>query len=224
MDYTFQFSVITNNWPLFLQGVWLTVQLSGISIAIGLTLGVAGAAARTDRHQVADAIAGAYVEAIRNTPFLVQLLFIFFGLPSLGIKISAGQAAIVALSINFGAYATEIIRAGIESIQTGQIEAGLSLGFKRPQVFRHIILIPALANVFPALVGQMILLVLGSSIVSQIAAEELTFVGTYIDSRTFRSFEIYLTITLIYLALAWSLKGLAHVVELKLFRYTQFQR
>ena len=113
---------------------------------------------------------------------------------------SSGQAAILALAIYFGAYSTEIIRAGVEGISKGQIEAGMSLGFKKLQIFRHVILMPALGAVYPALVSQVVIAVLFSSVVSQISAEELTFVGNYLQSRTFSSFEIYLKISLIYVA------------------------
>jgi polar amino acid transport system permease protein len=147
-------------------------------------------------------LASAYVEVIRNTPLLVQLFIIFFGLPSIGLKLTSGQAAVIALTINLGAYATEIVRAGIEAIHKSQIEAGLSLGLSRLQVFRYIILFPALKVIYPALASQFILLMLATSIVSLIAAEDLFHMAAFLESRTFRSFEIYLVVTGLYLALA----------------------
>lgn len=224
MEYTPQFSVVWNNAGLFLQGVLLTLQIVSVAIALGLLLGITGALGRTSDSRILRYIAAAYVEFFRNTPFLIQLFFFFFGLPSVGIKLTAWQAAVLALAINFGAYATEIIRAGIEGIGRGQIEAGMSLGFKKLQVFRHIVLIPALANIYPALVSQIVIAVLFSSVVSQISAEELTFVGNYLQSRTFRSFEIYLAISLLYVAVVWGIKAIAYFVGRKFFAFTQYSR
>lgn len=224
MGYTFDFSVVWDNFGLFIAGAWLTIQISLLSIAFGLIAGIIGALFRTSGNQLLDGIAIAYVEVIRNTPFLIQLLFIFFGLPSLGLTLTAEQAAILALAVNFGAYSTEIVRAGVESIQKGQTEAGLALGFKNLQVFRHIVLVPALSNIYPSLVGQIILSVLFTSVVSQIAAEELMFAGDYLNSRTFRSFEIYFSIALIYLVIVWLIKGLTILVEKRFFEFAKFRR
>jgi polar amino acid transport system permease protein len=145
----------------------------------------------------------AYIEIIRNTPFLVQLFFVFFGLPTLGIKIPASQAALIALTINIGAYATEIVRAGIESISKGQIEAGKSLGLSGVQIFLYVILKPALITVYPSLSSQFILIMLNSAVISVISARELAYQAKFIQSRTFRSFEIYFFVTLLYFGLAY---------------------
>lgn len=222
MEYTPQFSVVWNNLGLFVQGVLLTLQIVVVAIAFGLLLGIAGAMGRTSGNRFGSWLATAYVEFFRNTPFLIQLFFFFFGLPSIGIRMSPWQAAVLALAINFGAYSTEIIRAGIEGIDKGQIEAGMSLGFKKFQVFRHIVLIPALGKIYPALVSQVVIAVLFSSVVSQISAEELTFVGNYLQSRTFRSFEIYLAVSLFYVALVWFIKGIAFFIQKKFFAFTQY--
>ena len=224
MAYTPQFSVVWNNTGFFLQGVLLTLQIVIVAIAFGLILGILGALGRTSSYRAFRAIASAYVEFFRNTPFLIQLFFFFFGLPSIGVQLSSWQAAVLALAINFGAYSTEIIRAGIEGISKGQIEAGMSLGFKKMQIFRHVVLMPALGAVYPALVSQIVIAVLFSSVVSQISAEELTFVGNYLQSRTFRSFEIYLTISLIYVAIVWAIKAIAYLIQKKLFAFTQYNR
>lgn len=221
MAYRFQFQVIWDNWELLLNGVWLTLRLSTLSVLIGLGIGTLGALARGGNNRFWRAIATTYVEAIRNTPFLVQLLFIFFGISSLGPKLGSDQAALLALSLNFGAYATEIIRAGIQGIEISQIEAGLSLGLSRLQVFRLVVLKPAIAKIYPALTGQIILLMLLSSVVSQISAEELTFAGNFLRSRTFRDFEIYITIAILYILLALGLKLLALLLHRKLFKFTQ---
>lgn len=202
IDYVFHWHVIASNYHLFLEGIWLTIRLSALATFFGLLIGIVGALCKSFRIVPFNYLANAYVEIIRNTPFLVQLFFIFFGISSLGWRMSAAQAALIALTANLGAYATEIVRAGIEAIHKSQIEAGWSLGMSTLQVFRHIILLPALRVVYPALASQFILLLLGSSIVSQISAEELTFKANYLQSRTFRSFEIYFSVTLMYLALS----------------------
>lgn len=224
MDYSFDFSVVWQNMGALLAGAWLTLKISVLAIAFGLIIGIVGAMFRTSGNKVLNGMALAYVEVIRNTPYLIQLLFIFFGLPNLGIKLSAEQAAILSLAVNFGAYSTEIVRAGVESIPKGQIEAGLAIGFKKLSVFRYIILPPALANIYSALVGQVILAVLFTSVVSQIAAEDLTYAGDFLNSRTFRSFEIYFTIALIYLALVWLIKALSFVIERRFFEFAKFRR
>lgn len=179
MGYSFDFSIIGDNLGLFINGAFVTIRLLLIAIAFGLIIGIVGALCRTSGNHLLNWLAIAYVEAIRNTPFLIQLFIIFFGLPNLGLKLTAEQAATLALAVNFGAYSTEIVRAGVESIHKGQVEAGLALGFKSISVFRHIVLTLALANIYPALVGQIILAVLFTSVVSQIAAEDLTFAGDY---------------------------------------------
>lgn len=224
MEYTPQFSVVWNNIGFFIQGVFLTLQIVVVAIACGLFLGIAGAMGRTSKNRLLNFMATAYVEFFRNTPFLIQLFFFFFGLPSIGIRMTPWQAAVLALAINFGAYSTEIIRAGIEGIEKGQIEAGMALGFKKLQIFRHIVLMPALGKIYPALVSQVVIAVLFSSVVSQISAEELTFVGNYLQSRTFRSFEIYLAVSLFYVALVWFIKGMAYLIQRKFFAFTRYIR
>ncbi len=222
MTYRFQFQVIWDNWPLLLQGVWLTLQLSVGAVVLGLLVGTVGALCRISANSVLRSLATIYVEAIRNTPFLIQLLFIFFGISSLGPTLGNEQAALLALTINFGAYATEIIRAGIESVATGQIEAGKSLGLNRVQVFRLIVLRPAIANIYPALTGQIVLLMLLSSVVSQISAEELTFMGNFLRSRTFRDFEVFAAVAVIYVLLTLLFKLAAQLLHRRLFQFTRY--
>jgi polar amino acid transport system permease protein len=147
-------------------------------------------------------VAFAYIELIRNTPFLVQVFFIFFGMPSLGVTLTATQAAILAMTLNCAAYAAEIVRGGVESIKKGQVEAGRALGLHTLDVYRFIIFRPAIRAVYPALCSQFILMMLNSSLVASVSAEELTYVGQMIDSETFRSFEVYFALGVIYLALS----------------------
>jgi polar amino acid transport system permease protein len=224
MNYTLQFSVIWNNLGLFIQGTLLTIQLALTSITFGLILGILGALGRTSGNRFLNGIAVVYVEFIRNTPFLIQLFFFFFGLPSIGLKLSSWQAAVLALAINFGAYSTEIVRAGIEGIRKGQIEAGMALGLSKIKIFQRIVLIPALGNIYPSLVSQIVIAILFTSVVSQISAEELSFVGNYLNSRTFRSFEIYLTIALIYVGITWFIKAIAFLIQKRFFGFMQYSR
>jgi polar amino acid transport system permease protein len=149
-----------------------------------------------------------YVELVRNTPFIVQLFFIFFGLPSLGVRLSPEWASVIAMVINLGAYAAEIVRAGIEATPRGQVEAGLSLALTRAQVFTRIVLPPALARVWPALVSQIIIVMLGSAVCGQIAAQELSYFANLIQSRNFRAFEAYIIAAALYLGLAIALRQL----------------
>lgn len=218
IDYVFQWDIIFRNYDLFLKGIWLTVRLAGTATFFGLLIGIVGAGCKSFRIVPFNRIVAIYVEIIRNTPFIVQLFFIFFGISSLGWRMSAGQAALIALTANLGAYATEIVRAGIETIHRSQIEAGYSLGLSTLQVFRHVILFPALKVIYPALSSQFILLLLGSSIVSQISAEELSFTANFLQSRTFRSFEIYFAVTLMYLVLSLMFRGAFYSIYSFVFR------
>jgi polar amino acid transport system permease protein len=213
VTYNFNFRVVWQNLDLLLEGAWLTVRLSTITMALGLGIGIAAALILTSGPRSARWLVRAYVEIIRNTPLLVQLFLVYFGPPSFGIRLTAGQAAVTALAINLGAYATEIVRAGIEAIHRGQIEAGLSLGLSRLQVFRHVVLFPALRVVYPALASQFVLLMLATSVVSQIAAQELLYAAGFIESRTFRSFEIYLAATLLYLLLSLGFRAVFQTID-----------
>jgi len=210
MIYQFDFSSILEYAKVLEQGVLMTIRLIVIGGVAGVSLGIFGAWARTQGPRWLKPIISAYVELIRNTPFLVQLFFIFFGLPSIGVTITELQAAIIAMVINLGAYSTEIIRAGVSAIARGQIEAALSLSMTRLQVFRYIILRPALQKVWPALSSQIVIVMLGSSICSQISVEELSFAANFIQSRNFRAFEAYLVTTLIYLIMAILLRQILH--------------
>jgi len=197
----------------------MTIQLSGTAMLIGLAVAVVCAMAKTSGPRPLRWLVNAYVEIIRNTPFLVQIFLIFFGLPTLGLRLSPWQAALIAMVVNVGAYATEIIRAGIESIQKGQIEAGMALGLGKLQVFRYVVLIPALRAVYPALTSQFILLMLTSSVVSAISAEELTSIANDIQSQTFRSFEIYIVVTVMYLVMSLMFSALFAGIYRAVFAY-----
>src|SRR5471030_1122521 len=208
MAYHFDFGAITEYTPVLVKWIAITTELIAIGAVIGVALGIVCAWARTFGPKWLRPLVSAYVELIRNTPFLVQLFFIFFGLPSLGVQISEWQAAVLAMVINLGAYSTEIIRAGIQAIPRGQLEAAAALAMSRFEAFRHVILLPALGNVWPALSSQIIIVMLGSAVCSQIATEELSFAANFIQSRNFRAFETYALTTLIYLCIALLIRQL----------------
>src|SRR3954463_6075248 len=206
MEYTFQLGSVWAALPRLAEGAKLTILLSGGPIVIALLMGILCALVRTSHRRWLRRPAAVYVESIRNTPFLIQLFMIYFGLPSLGVRLEPVEAALVGMSINCGAYATEIVRAGIDAIPRGQLEAARAMGFPVPSIVRHVILFPALRAVFPALASQFILVMLGSAVVSTVSVEELTGVAHLIETENFRPFEVYLVVTAIYLAIAFSFK------------------
>lgn len=208
MSYHFDFGWLIEYLPVLLKGIRITVQLILIGAVLGVALGTVCAWARALGPKWLKPVVATYVELIRNTPFLIQLFFIFFGLPSLGIKMSELTAANLAMVVNLGAYSCEIIRAGIQATPRGQFEAGASLAMSPFQTFWYVVLVPALQRIWPALSSQVVIVMLGSAVVSQIAAEDLTFAANFIQSRTFRAFETYIVSTLIYLALAILLRQL----------------
>ncbi|MBG0845211.1 amino acid ABC transporter permease [Pseudomonas chengduensis] len=208
MAYQFDFAAVLQHSDLLLQGAAFTLGLTVIGTLLGVGLGIVGAILRAWRIRPFDRIFGVYVELIRNTPFIVQLFFIFFGLPSLGVRLSEWEAAILAMVINLGAYSTEIIRAGIQAIPHGQLEAASALAMSRFETFRHVVLRPALGKVWPALSSQIIIVMLGSAVCSQISTEELSFAANFIQSRNFRAFETYLLTTALYLLMAIGIRQL----------------
>jgi len=204
----FDFGAVLVDWRLLVKGVVWTVGLTAIATLIGMVVGVACAWARSSGPLWLKGIVGAYVELIRNTPFIVQLFFIFFGLPAAGLKLTPETASIIAMVMNLGAYATEIIRAGIEATPKGQIEAAVSLALNKVQVFMRVVLPPALKKVWPAMVSQIIIVMLGSAVCSQISVEDLSYAANLIQSRNFRAFEAFIVATLTYLALSIGLRKL----------------
>ncbi|MBA1154596.1 ABC transporter permease subunit [Microvirga mediterraneensis] len=203
----------------FAEGVVLTITLTGISAVAGTLIGLLGAMLIRSGPRPVRWLIRSYIEIIRNTPSLIQIFLIFFVLPAFGIKLPPFEAASVALSIYFGAYAIEIIRSGLDTIPRSQIEAGACLGLSRWEVFRHIVLAPALRNIYPAFTSQFVLLLLGTSIASQISAEELFHTASFIESRTYRSFEVYAVVCAIYFALVIAFKVAFAIVGRLAFRW-----
>jgi polar amino acid transport system permease protein len=207
VKYQFDFAAVLAQWPLLLEGAWVTVQLSFLATVIGFVLGALCAVGRNSKVGWLRWAVSAYVEAIRNTPLLIQSYFLIFGLSSIGITMPIMVGATLALVINIGAYTCEIIRAGIESIHKGQLEAADCLGMSPVQVFWHVILRPAVERVYPSLTSQFVLLMLASSIMSSIGAEELLGIANRIQSDTFRNFEIFIVLWVVYLALSYMMRA-----------------
>lgn len=207
MTYQFDFTSVLAQWPLFLHGAWLTIKLSAAATLIGLLIGTLCAIGRGSRNRLVARACAVYVETIRNTPLLVQIFLVYFGLASIGLKVPAFIAAVLAMVINIGAYTTEIMRAGIESIHRSQIEAAECLSLSRVQIYWHVILRPATERVYPALTSQFVLMMLATSITSVISNEELTAIANRVQSDTFRSFETYMVVAVVYLLLSLVLRG-----------------
>ena len=203
----FEFSGTLARWPDLAWGAATTLWIAAAAMLGGLLLGGLGAAASLSRRRAVRLVPAVYVEVIRNTPFLVQAYVLYFGLPAVGLRLTSYPAALLSLSIYAGAYATEILRAGIEGVAPGQTEAARSLGLSRAAAFRHVVLPQALIAVFPALSSQFVLVMLASSLVSAIAVPELTAAANDIQGQTFRAFEAFLAVAAIYLVLTALLRA-----------------
>jgi polar amino acid transport system permease protein len=214
--YRLDFSWLGGSLGAIANGVATTVGLTVATAIFGIVLSILGAAARRSRHAWLRSVVAAYVELIRNTPFIVQLFFIFFGLPSIGVRLNAMAAAVLAMTINLTAYGIEIVRAGMGAVSAGQREAARALGFRPVPLFVLVVLPQAIRAIFPALASQIVITMLESAVVSQIAVRDLTYEADLIQSRTFRPFETYAVITLIYLVLSIVLRRALRTGSLRL--------
>lgn len=195
----------------------MTIELIVLTTLFSSVVSVLGAAGRRSHVAWCRGAVGGYVELIRNTPFIAQLFFIYFGLPSLGLHLGALSAAILAMTINLSAYGIEIVRAGLEAVAPGQREAGRALGLRPARIFLSIVLPQAMRAVFPALASQIVITMLESSVVSVIAVRDLTYQADLIQSRTFQAFRTYLVATLIYLGLSILLRRALGIGARRLF-------
>jgi polar amino acid transport system permease protein len=219
LNYSLDFGPVLTGFPDLLKGCAGTLFLALAGMGIALVIGIGGVALRDSSIKAVRWLVIGFVELIRNTPFLVQIYFVFFALPLVGLRLNPTPTAIIALGLNGGAYAIEIIRGGVKSIHSGQIEAGLALGLHKRDVFRFIVLRPAIRAVFPSLTGQFVMLTLTTSIASAIAAYELTSVAKLIENESFRSFEVYGTITLLYLCMSWLMMRMFGLISWRFFSY-----
>ena len=219
MNYTLDFTPVIDALPSLLSACLGTFGLAFGGMLLAIIIGIGGVMLRDSRITAVRWLIKSFVEIIRNTPFLVQIYFIYFALPLAGLRLDPTPTAIIALGINGGAYAIEIIRGGVQSIGRGQVEAGLALGLHKAQVFRLIVLKPALRAIFPSLTSQFVLLTLTTSVASAISAYELTSVAQRIESDSFRSFEVYGTVTVFYLVMSWLMMRFFGVITTRYFSY-----
>jgi len=200
--------------PLFLDGVKLTILLTLASVSVGVIVGLIAALMKMSRIAVLRFVSSAYIEIIRGTPLLVQIFLIYFGIAQLtGLNIPEFPAAVIALSINSGAYVAEIIRAGIQAVDRGQTEAAHSLGMSHAMTMRYIVIPQAVKNILPALVNEFITLIKESSVMSVIGLVELTRTSDLIRAKTYLSFEPLLIIALLYFIMTFSLSKFMGIIE-----------
>jgi len=212
----FNFRIIFEYLPLFLTGLRSTFLIAVVSIALAIVTGIVACSCRISGIKFLKYPAIAYIEIIRSTPLLVQIYFLYFGLPTLGLKVPEIQTGILALMLNSGAYIAEIIRAGISSVDEGQIEAGISSGLNYFQRMRLIILPQALGVTIPPLLGQNIVLVKDTALLSLISVMELTRCGQTMTSERFMPSEAFFTVAFFYMCIYFCLKALADWSQRKL--------
>lgn len=217
------FSELLPYTDMFLGGLLTTLELTVLTTVLGILVGTTCAAIRQYGSTGSQRAVAVYVELIRNTPFIVQLFFIFFGLPAVGLILTPWQASIIALTINLGAYSTEIIRAGLSNIANGQWEAAKVLGLNFRQTLLRVVFIPAFEKIYPALTSQCIIVMLGSAVLSQISVQDLTYAANLVQSRNFRAFESYVVTALMYLGLAMLMRYVFTLIGKRVFAYREAQ-
>lgn len=211
---SFDFALIEKAFPLLLLGAAVTVEITVVSVAFGFLIGLVVGVARISQVKILRIFAAIYADCIRGTPLLVQIFLIYFALPMVtGQRIEPFAAAVLACGINSGAYVSEIFRAGIQSIDPGQMEAGRSLGLTWYQTMRYVILPQAVKNILPPLGNEFISMLKDSSLVSVIGFEELTRRGQLIIAQTYGSFEIWLTVAALYLVMTLAISRLVAYLE-----------
>lgn len=200
------FSVVYDNLGFLFEASWLTIYLSFVSFLIALAIGVIIGTLRSYKiHWTLNMILSSYIEIFRGTPLLIQLFFIYYGLPQIGISMTSHEAAILGLSLNFGAYMSEIVRAGVQGISKGQYEAAKSLGMNNLHMLIYIVYPQALRLTLPSLTNTYASILKDSSLVSVLSITELTRAGQLIYVRTYEPFEIYLTLGLFYFIMTYAI-------------------
>lgn len=210
----FNFDLVVNSFPLLLMGAGVTIKITALSVALGVVIGLFVGIARISRIKILRVLAAIYVDFFRGTPLLVQIFLVYFALPVItGQRVDPFVAAIGSCGINSGAYVAEIFRAGIQSIDKGQMEAGRSLGMTWVQTMRYIIVPQAFKRVIPPLGNEFIALLKDSSLVSVIGFEELTRRGQLIIAKTYGSLEIWISVAVIYLAMTLTISRFVAYLE-----------
>lgn len=208
--------LLKQSLPLFMQGMQLTLELAFVSLAIAMVIGIVASLMGMSKNPVFRAINRAFVAIIRGTPLLVQGYFIYFGITGvLHIKMSAFTAGVIALSLNAGGYMSEIFRGGIQAVDPGQTEAARSLGLSKSQTTWRIVIPQAVRICIPSVVNQWCITIKDTSIISVLGLAELTKMGSQIIARTFRSFEVWIMVGIMYFAVIYLLTVLARIVERK---------
>jgi len=216
--FEYQWRTVLANWPDYLHAAFLALQITVVGFALAFVIATIAALARDSRSRLLRFIATCYVEIIRNTPVLLQIFIIYFAMPTVGLRLSAATAGTIALGVNVGAYLTEVLRAGVASVGKGQLEAAQILGLKLSTVLLNIVAPQALRNVWPALVNNLIQVLLGTSLLSTIAVPEITGVATVVNARTLLFVQVFGIAIALYLVLSYGLSILASVVQRFAFR------
>jgi glutamine transport system permease protein len=214
MGFKFQWGVVLETFPLLLSGVKLTIIITIGGLLFGFVLGVGTGLMKLSRSLPIRSLAGAYVEAVRGTPLIVQVMFLYFGVPmAVGLRIRPITAGIIAIAVNSGAYIAEIVRGAVQSIDPGQIEAGRSIGLTRAQTMRYIVWPQAFRRMIPPLGNQFIISLKDTSLLVVIGVAELTRVGQEIIAVNFRAFEVWLTVGIVYLMMTLTIARFLRMAE-----------
>jgi len=217
MTYQFRFDVVWNNMPFLMDGLWLTLTISFLALALSMALGLLVAVVRLSKNRGVSLIGATYVEIFRDTPVLVQLFWVYYVLPILmDIKITAFGAALVGLTLHSAVFLGEVYRAGIQAVPSGQVEAAKVLGLTRAQTFVRIVLPQAFRTILPPLVNNFVDLIKLSSLASVFAVGEITRKATELSAATFRPLEIFTFIALIYFFICWPLSMAMRHLERRL--------
>jgi polar amino acid transport system permease protein len=214
---SYEWLTLAGYWNDFVRAAWLTLQITLLSFVLAMLLGLLTALASASHSRLLRGVASVYIEAIRNTPVLLQIFIVFFGLPSLGITLNAYTAGVLALGVNVGAYLAEVFRAGIQSVPRGQLEAAAILGLGRRQIFVEVVLPQAARAVYPAIVNNLIQLLLGTSLLSAIALPELSGTATVINARTLLYIQTFAITLAAYLVLSNLLSWVAGLIGARVF-------
>ncbi len=217
-DYRFQWRVVFKHWPELLQAALLTLEITVLSIVIGLLIALALSVARKSENPAARWIAATWVALARNTPALLQIYFAYFGLGAFGIHLSSYTSVLAAISFNNAGYLTEILRGGMDAVSPTQRAAALGLGMNRFQTYAYIIFPQVLRAVFLPIVNQIIWAMLGTSLGMIIGLQELTGMTTFLQSQTFRPFEFYFAAAVVYLVVAQIAIIAARLAAARLFK------
>ncbi len=216
---TFYFGDILQYWPVLMKALWISVYITIVSFAVGSLLGVFISLAKTAPSRLLRLVSSSYIEIMRNTPLLVQLYLIFFGIGQLGLQVSPLWSALIGMTFNNAAYTAEIFRAGFSSVPVGQREAGAALALNKFQIFRYIVFKPGLRGIVPSLTNQLIILFLYSSVASVISLEELTSILLNLNSQTLRTLEVFTYGAILYWVTSALIAEASRLTERLMFRW-----